>query len=270
MNEKPKIIQFESSTACNGKCIICPRPTMKRSQGQMSNELFQKIIKEGMEMGVKHFIPFLNGEPLLFPYLFEWMDYMRDLGLIITIHTNASILTKERAERLGSYTNLVRIVVSFHGATKKTYEKIMGLNYDKVIENTKYLIKVSKARVEVAISEFSETQKEIELFQKIWKGNASITPYWNWHGQKPDKIVARRSSNFPKPCYFLLNYMNIFWDGRVCLCCLDNEGDVILGDANKEHLKNIWNGEKAKFYRQSHLINNFDIPLCRDCNANRF
>jgi len=270
MNEKIKTIQFESSTACDGKCIICPRPTMKRSQGQMADKLFQKIIKEGMEIGVKHFIPFLNGEPLLFPYLFEWMDYMKNLELTTTIFTNASTLTEKKAEKLGNYTNLTSIVVSFHGATKETYEKVMGLNYDKAVKNIRYLIKVSEVKVDIFMSEFSETQKEIKLFQEMWGENAFVGPYWNWHGQKPDKIVVEKSSNPPKPCHFLLDNMNILWDGRVCLCCLDNEGEVILGDANKEHLRDIWNGEKAKFYRQSHLSGNFDIPLCRDCNANRY
>ena len=60
-------IQFESSTACNAKCTFCPRYDMTRPKGEMSDELFYKIIKEGKEIKDSVFIPFLNGEPFVFP-----------------------------------------------------------------------------------------------------------------------------------------------------------------------------------------------------------
>lgn len=67
-------IQFESTTKRNAKCKFCPRYDMTRPQGEMSDELFHKIIEEGKKFRKAHFVPFLNGEPFVFSRIWGWLD----------------------------------------------------------------------------------------------------------------------------------------------------------------------------------------------------
>jgi MoaA/NifB/PqqE/SkfB family radical SAM enzyme len=72
MNEfRPRNVQFEGLSRCNASCIFCPYSDMERQKGAMNEELFHKIIKEGKELRVKIFSPFLNGEPFLDPKIFN-------------------------------------------------------------------------------------------------------------------------------------------------------------------------------------------------------
>ena len=254
-------IQFESSTACNAKCVFCPRYDMTRPRGQMSDELFHKIIKEGKEEGIKLYSPFLNGEPFVFPKIYEWLDYMEKEGARVILYTNGEFLD---ADRLVKYSNIDYVNCSFNAATKETYDKIMrGPDFEKAKKNIENLISKARFRVVVSMIITEENSREQNLFKKMWGRRAKIGGYANWAG-------ARRSSTEKKgkrrPCYHLLNHLTIMWDGRVNLCCMDHDGKVILGDLNKQSLKEIMGNMEP--LRKRHRVMDFNMPLCRDCNLN--
>jgi hypothetical protein len=243
---------------------------MKRPGGIMTQELFEKIIREGMEMGVRHFIPFLNGEPLLFPKFWDWMTYMRDRGITTDIFTNASMLTREAANRFNEYPNINVLIMSFHGGNKETYEKVMGLPFDRAVENCHYMFEVTKIpMVKTYMTRFSATDASIADFQALWGNRGYVGSYFNYAGQRPDAFAAQFETR-KEPCQRVLHHMTILWDGRVGLCCMDNEGDVVLGDANTQHLRDIWEGPVSTKYKDHHNALNFDLPLCSVCNMNNY
>ena len=53
-------------------------------------------------------------------------------------------------------------------------------------------------------------------------------------------------------CQFPWSSMSILCDGRVVPCCNDYDGELVLGDANEQTLKEIWNGEPYKMLRENH------------------
>ncbi len=74
-----------------------------------------------------------------------------------------------------------------------------------------------------------------------------------------------------KPSLRISNTFTILWDGRVALCCLDYDGQVILGHVEEQKIKEIWQGDKLKRIRRWHIQGNLDnIPICRDCSKSRF
>lgn len=261
-----KLIQFETTTACNATCTMCPLPTMQRTRGRMTEALFHKIIREGMEMGVTHYIPFLNGEPLIDRRIFDWLDYMAERELTVTLFTNISLLTPEKADRLAGYANVESVTLSFHGGTKDSYERVMGLDYDDCKAKAEYFLSVAPYRVQVYMTEFEDNAGTVPQFRQTWDGHSFVGAYWNWAGDRDSAMNDRR--HVPqKPCHRVLEQMTIMWDGRVNLCCMDIEGRVVLGDANTMHLREIWDGNQ--WMRDKHLAHDFDLPLCRDCNMNR-
>jgi radical SAM protein with 4Fe4S-binding SPASM domain len=256
-----RTIQIESSTACNGKCSFCPRHEMKRKGGTMTDELFYKIVDEAVEMGVTMITPFLNGEPFMFPRLFEWLDYLKLKGLRFTLYTNATYFTKEKADKLNTYDNITEIVFSFHGYDKASYELQMGIPYEVSKANIEYFISIAKIPYRVYLLASVINVQGLDKFKEMWGDKIFIGKYVNWAGKRPSSMEGTR-----RPCERLLNEMTIYWDGRVNLCCMDSDAGVILGDLNTQTIKEVW--ESNQWRRDSHKAYNFDLDLCRDCNFN--
>ncbi|MFA5830882.1 MAG: radical SAM/SPASM domain-containing protein [Candidatus Paceibacterota bacterium] len=257
-------IQFEGSTFCNSRCAFCPLTDLARAKGTMSDELFHKIIKEGKEMGVKRFIPFLNGEPFANPKIFEWLDYMEKEGVRTCLFTNAELLDEEKIDRLAKYSNIDYINCSFNAATKETYDAIMRRpSFERAKKNVEYLIAKAPFKIKVGMTVVEKNKHETELFRKMWGRRAKFGDFVNWAGARHDPF---EKTGERIPCAYILNKMYILWDGRACLCCFDYDGKVIFGDLNKESLRDVW--EAGEPIRERHRKSDFDMALCRECNAN--
>jgi radical SAM protein with 4Fe4S-binding SPASM domain len=228
----------------------------------MSDELFRKIIKDGKNIRKSFFVPFLNGEPFVFPRIWEWLDYMEAEEVRVHIYTNAELMD---VGRLLKYRNISCICCGINAASKETYDKVVrGPNYEIVVENMKELIKKAKIRqIFASMVVVDENQHEVELFEKIWGKNTIFGEFKNWGGARHCSI---EKTGERVPCWALLNTMSILWDGRVVPCCLDYDGEIILGDANKQTLTEIWH--QSQWMRKRHKRLDFDIVPCKECNLN--
>ena len=254
-------INFESSTACNAKCVFCPHAGMTRPQGQMGDELFHKIIKEGKEMGVKSYSPFLMGEPFVFPKIWEWLDYMEKEGVFVSLYTNAEYLD---VDRLLKYKNISYVNCSLNATTPETHKKVMGIsNWEKVKKNIGRLYKEAPFSVHVSFIRCDENVNEVEEFKKQYhRRRIGMSGSWTNVIHNSQEMNGKK-----KPCFVLLSQMFILWDGRVTPCCMDYDGKMVLGDANKQSLKEIWNS--YKWMRDKHRQGKWDeIEICKTCNYN--
>lgn len=270
-------VQFEGISICNAHCPFCPVGDPKRyftrKQGQMSQEVFEKIIHDAIDLGVKHVIPFLSGEPLLAKTFFPWMDYIAEKGLTTTVFTNVSKLDKDKADRLAQYTNIDQVMLSFHGGTAEAYEKSMGFgpgSYDKNTAQAEYFISVSRSPVAVYMLNYEDTLGTEAQFREQWGSRAFVSDaFFNWAG---DITVSDRSKSFEGaryPCPRALHHLTFLHTGVASLCCMDSQGKVALGDIMQEHMGEIW--ERNQWRRDMHHQLRFDeLELCKDCNLNRF
>lgn len=257
---KPSKINFESSTGCNARCVFCPRYDMTRSRGQMSDELFHKIIKEGKEMGVYDYSPFMNGEPFVFGRIWEWLDYMQKENVRVALYTNGVYVD---IDRLSSYNNIKYLNFSINAATSETHNKVMrGPDFKLVRENYDYARKKMSCMVRASFVVTKDNVDEIDDFKKMFK-RVEITGFANWTGARDDDLarVGKRV-----PCWVLLHQMFILWDGTVVPCCMDFDGKQTMGDANVKSLQEIW--DYSLWMREKHLKGDFSTWICRGCNYN--
>lgn len=229
----------------------------------MTDELFHKIIKEGKELGIHYFNPYMNGEFFTHPHAYEWLDYMEKERVWFSIFTNAERMD---AKKLSKYRYLHIVNCSLNAATKETHRKIMrGPNFDTCKRNIEELISLCpKKRISVSMVVDDNNVGEVEEFKKTWGERAVISPYWNYVGARTPPASAVIMTG--KRCKKVSHSFTILWDGRVNLCCLDYDGQMIFGDLNKESMKDIM--VRRDVIRRLHRKGNFNMAPCNVCNYN--
>lgn len=268
----PKEVRIENTNYCNANCTICPREKQTRPKGYMDFDLFKSIIDQCAAHGVREVHLQGYGEPLLDEKIFDRIKYVRDAGITKTLMvTNAALLNEENAKKLIA-SGLANLKISFYGTTKEEYEKIhRGLNYDEVKANIEKLFELQEPlRQPLPIV-------SMKYIGEIWK-----FPVFVWQWGKHAKVTCARLHNYAggrdynsikeskakRVCRFLREWvLQVLWDGRVVPCCYDFNGEIILGDLNKNTIAEIWNGEDFHNFRQLHTEFRFDeIPLCKHCD----
>jgi len=275
----PRTVRIETTAFCNMCCVFCPHADMKRPKGTMSDSLYKKIIDECTSLGVQH-INFVGmGEPTIDPKLPERVRYaqLRNIN-DVSLTSNGLFLNEELGVNLIE-AGLDRVSISLDAATSKTYEKIHRADFNIVKQNILSLIKQrnerkSKLRVEVSFHEFELNKSEVTLFIREFGDMVDrisfIPEIHDWAGKIKGKFKFKEMTFHKRlPCMALWYGMQIYWDGKVPLCCLDMECEVPLGDVSNSSINNVWNGEKLRWIRGLHLKQQFNkVPLCHNCTAN--
>ena len=255
----PREINLETTNFCNLRCISCPqRGEMSRKKGFMEFNLFKKIIDQASG-NVRNIQLHLFGEPLLHPDIVKQLKYAHEKKVNLGIFTNAALLTDEKAEALAEYAD--RVVISFNGATKKVYESIqVGSNFETTMSKIKKFLEIvnkkGKCLVKLKFLQMKENEREAKDFVSQWekykskKVNVSVVKEHDWAGQLENLPEWQEQKRERYPCFLLWKMMAIGWDGRVGVCCYDFNFPIILGDLNKQTIKEVWNSEKYKKIRE--------------------
>ena len=150
---------FELTSRCNFNCPMCyVHQTQQEIELSGKRELtaaeWIDIARKAKDMGMV-FVLLTGGEPIVRKDFFEIYDAMREMGLLISINSNGSLLKGEILERFLKAPPF-RFNISLYGGSNETYKNMCGIPaYEDVKENIRAL---RKAGVEVSL-------------------NLSITPY---------------------------------------------------------------------------------------------
>ncbi len=272
----PQAISIETFNLCNLKCIMCPYKDMTRSKTTMSMDLFKKVVMDTKKMGIKTVILSFYNEPFLDPQIFERIEFARKEGMYTMFYSNGTVLGEGKIEKLLENPPN-KIIFSFDGGTKETYEKIrVNGKFEVVTGNIKRLLEernrrgMSEPRVEVNCTIQKENYRELEAFKELWDGVADGYDFGivdNREGEGHEGDLGVERSRVVYPCRRLWNEMIVLSSGKIALCCVDFDGKVILGDANNQSLEEVWNGELYSKIRGLHQQKMGDkVALCRGCS----
>ncbi len=262
----PAVVRLETTNACNAKCIICPHREMHRPIVTMDQGLYTRLIDECAREGCREVHLHNFGEPLLDKRIEERIAYAKQKGIRrVKIFCNGSLLTPERSQRLIE-AGLDEIKVSFDGATREEFERIRTpLKFDAVAENVIALVELrnalgSKLRVRVACCSTTDKAATMQLLEKK-VDKFAFGKLHNWGGQSEAKNGIR------KPCSRLWRTFTVLAGGEVALCCLDYDGQQILGRVDDgRSILDVWNGPLYRSVRRYHReARQEEIPLCANC-----
>ena len=149
---------FELLPVCNFACKMCyvrkSRAEVEKVGGLMDGKRWLEIAEDAAKCGL--LFPLLTGgEPFLYEDFQEVFTGMQNLGMQISINSNASLIDQKMAKWLSGHTP-TRINITLYGASEETYQKLCG--------NGEAFLKVKNA------------VKWLKHYGIPVKFNASITP----------------------------------------------------------------------------------------------
>jgi len=262
----PAVVRLETTNACNARCIICPHREMRRPIATMGDGLYRQLIDECAAAGCRDVHLHNFGEPLLDKQLEDRIAYAKQRGIRrVRIFCNGSLLAPDRARRLIEV-GLDDVKVSFDGATREEFERIRPpLKFDTVVQNIVELVKLrdvlrSKLRVHVACCSTTDKEATMRSLEKVVDGFA-FGKLHNWGGQGAVRKRLR------KPCSRLWRTFTVLADGAVALCCLDYDGQQLVGRVDARHsIRDVWDGPLYREVRRLHRqARQSQIPLCANC-----
>lgn len=275
----PEVILIDNCNACNLRCSMCDHKSMTRYRKKQTMDigLYRQIIDEiAIENPSARVWEIFFGEPFLCRDMPERVRYAKGKGLKdVVLNSNGMLMTESRSKALIE-AGLDAIYVGIDAASPQTYNQIrIGGNFEKAITNVlryrdllaKYGNGKQKLFVQFVVSDINE--HEVEAFRNFWSErqvNVKIRPKVSWAGLVEATNIAKNEQVRRKPCYWLMRTINICADGRIALCSVDVHCRVPCGDANRQSLKEIWQGV-LRHYRSMHRQEKFeDLPqMCANC-----
>lgn len=275
----PLEIQIETNTACNATCVMCPYPEVTREvpQGRMDAALYEKLLDEcAQQRSLWRIEPFLNNEPFTDVRLVDWIALAKQRvpHAMVTVTTNGSLLFPRVADRLVK-SGLDAIWFSVNGASRETYEHIMGLSFDLVMGHIDYLLSIRPPGLRVFTNMIETEPMRGEIAENIqrWRAlgvESGASPLANRAGNVKNFETLNYKAVAAAPvrlCDLLYHKMYVGWNGDVLLCCMDWRRRVVLGNARRQSLREIWLGEPYQHYRRLHEQGRVaELELCRDCS----
>ena len=165
-----KSIHWDITKNCNLRCNHCYNAEKyfnEQSEVYIENDMNLEQCIRTVECfsgaGFEH-IHFLGGEPLASPYIFDVIKYAKKLDMIITINSNACLLTANTQQKLIDL-GVDQFAASLDGCTASVNDSIRGNGtFEKVISNMKQFNELKKrnhSSLETALV-FTLTKKNLE------------------------------------------------------------------------------------------------------------
>jgi len=257
-------------------CIWQSRP----ETGFISRSLFENCVDQLAEMGLDALNLEYSGESLLHPEFSDLLKYAiskRDEGRIKSVGwTDNGMLFNKKITDLVVSLKVDWINFSLEGIGQVNDNIRLGSKYSVIEKNIKYLLEKrgnsTKPAILLNIVDYGKTENQKLEFYRKWVDLVdeiellpSIRPDNTWENKNtlPENIKLAPGPSF---CQIPFETMIITWDGKIAGCCFDPYLKMVLGDATKESLKQIWRGAKFQQLRKAVLSNNFSVGSpCHKC-----
>ena len=246
----PTEIEISESGTCNRSCSFCPRSATNFIDKKefITNKLHEKLCIELKELNYKGTIRYSGFvEPMLDKNIFNLINMVRNYlpESNIEMVTNGDPLNLKRLKKLFE-SGLNKILISAYDG-KEESDKLEDLCIQANLTEKQYIVRHRY---------YSEDQ------------DFGIT-LSNRSGLMADAEFKIDSLKEPlkKPCYIPSYTFFLDYQGDVLMCPHDWGKKVILGDLNKEKLKDIWFSKKFMGIRKMLNKSNRNFKPCNVCDV---
>jgi molybdenum cofactor biosynthesis enzyme MoaA len=272
MLEHPRLVCIETTNYCNAKCNFCPNEVLERGKKTMSDDLYEKIIDDCTRFPLREIEPFMNGEPFMDKQIVPRMELIRRRlpDTKLRLYTNANIMFPDKIDQLIGL-GIDHLFVSLNTTDPAEYERVMKIPLQRTLDNLRYLTDpvrkhkvANKITFRMARHSTMPLQEQDDFleFCKDHKVRPFIVGMFNYKGYIETPL--------PVPNYPCANItrLDILSNGKVTLCCMDQDGEYELGDLNTHSVLEVHNAARAVEYREHHRTGRrTQIEPCDVCNV---
>ena len=175
----PITTNFELTPTCTLNCDMCfirtERSVVERHGGLSPLQQWLDWAEQLQDMGTL-FILLTGGEPMLYPHFKELYTRLREMGFILTLNTNGTLIDNEMVRILQTHKPR-RINVTLYGDSRETYGRLCHnpQGYTLCMEALKRL-KKADIDVKLNVSIVRKNEKDYdEIIYEKYDGIAKIT-----------------------------------------------------------------------------------------------
>src|SRR3984893_6453944 len=214
LNGLPVEYIVETTAKCNMYCPMCPRETHKQPKGDMTDEIFNRLVEQSGRTA-EHMMLIGLGEPFMDGKIFDRLEYCDRHKISTLLSTNGTFLDEKLSARLLD-SPLEQITLSFDGSTKNSYEYYRkGAKFEKVRDNFVRFARMKRERkgkvqVVAQMIRMDRNAGEVDDFKRFW----SAVPGVDQVRIKEDETnvlqptAERVQDGTARPCHYL-------WRGSV-------------------------------------------------------
>jgi radical SAM protein with 4Fe4S-binding SPASM domain len=265
----PKRIEIELVSACNLRCIYCPRRFVGDLHGFMEADLFYRLLNEAAEHPETIIVLHRRGESLLHPRFGQMLDAVRGRFRTVQLATNATLLDSARAEAI---LNAVSFL-SFSIDTPERYEQVRPpARYADVAANIDRFLEMNAERGHPVATQVSMVRtadaspQDIDRFVHLWSGRADRVRIYDAHSMDGRFGSLEKGRGRRMPCVMPFYEMLIYYDGAIGRCNHDWDSEPI-GDLRSQGIAEIWHSPIYDDLRQQHRQMTLQDRVCRTCDS---
>lgn len=273
------MIWIELTDACNQECSHCYTKSIVRGNF-LDQGLLKKLILQASRLKFQQ-IQLTGGEPFLYPDLWNFVAYTRELDSIplIEIYSNLTLITDKDVELMKKYK--VKIATTLLGSCSEVHDKCTTIkgSFERFIKNIR---KVRDADIEFRVGavrtpENQDDMSQIEMLmrkEKLIACQKSFAPddvrpvgRGEEHTVSASKQLSGLYLHVDRKFFNMARQWNTCWGGELAVT---SKGDVlpcifardqIVGNVYRQNLQSIIRGRTQKYWG----ITLDKIDKCKDC-----
>lgn len=274
---KTNHITIETTNACPGNCVICPRDRYYMKPETMTMKVWKKIIDDLVTHGYEEKLIIDTqgfGDPFADPHLFERIRYAKEKIPCVKTFSSSTchLMTPDKHDDVIKYINTLRL--SFYGMTKKTFESVHRgtVEFEQCLFN---ILNLQEKMNEVQggpyiigffILQESINDHEFEDWKYFWEPRVDEVIVWkphNFGGLKEyyevdhdNQVSCGRPENGP---------LYVHCDGVVSMCCWDINEELYIGDLKTQTIEEVLHTDEYKRICDKHRKKDFKGLYCHHC-----
>lgn len=285
-HSRPIDVSLELVSICNQRCGYCYHADQSKlpfSKGVMSRKLASMIIDQCADLGVNSIKFNYRGESTLHPdfNLLTWQAKSWASGSIfIDRLTNSNFkFSTDHDEIFDGLSNQTKVKVSFdsfipsvmHQQRARSIHDLALKNINKFYNYSERIKSETKIVIQSVRTLLNKDEDIAGEVNRRWpEAEVSIRDMVSGRVDKDLSSLEhiQRDTSQRQSCIQAHARLIVGHDGRVQACCPDIGSQIILGDANKETIYDIWNSETAKKLRKALLDKTaFENEPCKGCSS---
>lgn len=276
---------IEITNTCNLDCHFCPKHN--RARRQLTAEEFDLLTDK--VRGKVCFLYFhLMGEPLLHPLLPQFITMAREKGFKTVLTSNGTLLHRAM-NLLDTLPHKIQLSLHSHesnakGELSNYMEEVMTFSTQAAAKGTCVVLRLWNQG-----GKDKENEQVMSLIEqyvpKPWRERPDgfrltdnlyleFDRKFEWPSgdseKEDDASDASSSLKSPKRevfCKALIKQIGVLSDGSLVPCCLDHNGDVVLGNLFHQSLEEILSSPRAQAMIEGFQHHTATETLCQNCES---